>query len=195
VALGDVSGKGVPAALIMAMVQGMLGLLHELGQPIELVLPALNRSLIEHNPGNKFVTLGMGVLSQDGTLALTNGGHCPLAVLRRDRSVQLVTPRGPILGLLPAATWGVETVQMAPGDTIVFYSDGISESFSPTDEEFGIEGVRKTLEGFSGSTAEELADALLEAAAAHRAGREAEDDVTLLVVRYLGGDEAREQRG
>jgi serine phosphatase RsbU (regulator of sigma subunit) len=97
--------------------------------------------------------------------------------------------------LLPAATWGVETVQMAPGDTIVFYSDGISESFSPTDEEFGIEGVRKTLEGFSGSTAEELADALLEAAAAHRAGREAEDDVTLLVVRYLGGDEAREQRG
>ena len=195
VALGDVSGKGVPAALIMAMVQGMLGLLHELGQPIELVLPALNRSLIEHNPGNKFLTLGMGVLSRDGTLALTNAGHCPLAVLRGDRSVQLVTPRGPILGLLPAATWGVETIQMAPGDTIVFYSDGISEWFSPTDEEFGVEGVRRTLEGFSGSTAEDLADALLEAAAAHGAGREAEDDVTLLVVRYLGQDAAGEQRG
>lgn len=189
VALGDVSGKGVAAALIMAMVQGLLGLLHELGQPIDLVLPALNRSLLEHNPGNRFLTLGIGVLSPDGTLAVTNAGHCPIAVLRGDSSVHLVTPRGPILGLLPAATWGVESLQMAPGDTIVFYSDGISESFSPTGEEFGVEGVQRLLGGLTGATAERVGQALLEAAAAHRAGREADDDVTLLVVRYLGQKE------
>ncbi|HVN76830.1 MAG TPA: SpoIIE family protein phosphatase [Thermoanaerobaculaceae bacterium] len=186
VALGDVSGKGMAAALLMAMVQGLLGLLHELSQPIDAILPSLNRSLLEHNPGNRFLTLGMGVLSPDGTLALTNAGHCPLAVLRGDSSVQLVPPRGPILGLLPAAVWGVETVALAPGEAIVFYSDGISESFSPTDEEFGVEGVRRTLESLAGVSAEGVADALLQAAALHRAGREAEDDVTVLVARYTG---------
>jgi sigma-B regulation protein RsbU (phosphoserine phosphatase) len=186
VALGDVSGKGVPAALIMAMVQGLLGLLHELGQPIASVLPALNRSLIEHNPGNRFLTLGAAVLAADGTLELANAGHCPLAVLRRDGTVQLVSPKGPILGLLPAATWGTDTLRLAPGESVVLYSDGISESFSPNDEEFGVEGVQRTLAGLAGAGAEDVAQGLLKAAAAHRAGREAEDDVTLLVVRYRG---------
>jgi len=190
VALGDVSGKGVAAALIMAMVQGLLGLLHELGQPIDIVLPALNRSLLEHNPGNRFLTLAMGVLSPDGGLSLTNAGHCPIAVVRGDASVQLVPPRGPILGLLPAAKWGLETLQLATGDAVVFYSDGISESFSPRDEEFGVEGIQRTLAGVTGVSAEGMANALMEAAAAHRAGREAEDDVTLLVVRYTGAPPA-----
>ncbi|HQT94942.1 MAG TPA: SpoIIE family protein phosphatase [Thermoanaerobaculaceae bacterium] len=186
VALGDVSGKGVPAALIMAMVQGLLGLLHELGQPIASMLPALNRSLIAHNPGNRFLTLGAGVLAADGTLELANAGHCPLAVLRGDGAVQLVSPKGPILGLLPDAAWETDTLRLAPGESVVLYSDGVSESFSPNDEEFGVEGVQRTLGGLAGAGAEDVVQALLRAAAAHRAGREAEDDVTLLVVRYRG---------
>jgi len=167
-------------------VQGLLGLLHELGQPIDVVLPSLNKSLLDHNPGNRFMTLGIGVLSPDGTMAVANAGHCPIAVVRGDKSVQLLSPRGPILGLLPLAKWGVESIEMAPGDTIVFYSDGISESFSPTGEEFGIEGIQRTLAGLAGQTAEKMGQALLDAAATHRQGREADDDVTLLVVRYKG---------
>ena len=186
VALGDVSGKGVAAALIMAMVQGLLGLLHELDQPIAAMLPALNRSLIEHNPGNRFLTLGAGLLAADGTLELANAGHCPLAVLRGDGGVELVSPKGPILGLLPDAKWGTDTLRLAPGESLVLYSDGVSESFSPKDVEFGTEGVERTLAGLAGADAEGVARAVLQAAAAHRAGREAEDDVTLLVVRYRG---------
>jgi len=184
VALGDVSGKGVGAALIMAMVQGLLGLLHELGQPIEAVLPALNRSLLQHNPGNRFLTLGLGILQEDGTLEVANAGHCPLAVLRADGNVELVPPHGPILGLLPQAVWRAASLKLAAGDAVVFYSDGISESFSPTGEEFGVEGVKNTLNGLGGRNAESVGRALLDAASAHRAGREADDDVTLLVVRY-----------
>jgi sigma-B regulation protein RsbU (phosphoserine phosphatase) len=186
VALGDVSGKGVTAALIMAMAQGLIGLLHELGQPIEAMMPALNRSLLKHNPGNRFLTLAMGVLGANGDLSLVNAGHCPLALLQADGSVELMPPRGPILGLLPMATWGVAGLHMSAGDSIVFYSDGISESFSPTGEEFGVEGVQKTLAGLGGKDAETIGRALLEAAAKHRAGREADDDVTLLVLRYRG---------
>jgi sigma-B regulation protein RsbU (phosphoserine phosphatase) len=186
VALGDVSGKGVGAALIMAMVQGLLGLLHELGQPIDAMLPALNRSLLQHIPGNRFLTLGLGILHEDGTLEIANAGHCPLAVLRGDGTVELVPPHGPILGLLPQAVWRVGSVKLASGDAVVFYSDGISESFSPKGEEFGVEGVRCTLTTLGGRNAESVGRALLDAASAHRAGREADDDVTLLVVQYCG---------
>ena len=189
-AVGDVSGKGVAAALIMAMVQGLLGLLNELEQPIASVLPALNRSLLEHNPGNRFLTLGAGVLAADGAIELANAGHCPLAVLRGDGTVELLGPRGPILGLLPAATWGTETLRLAPGESVVFYSDGVSESFSPADEEFGVEGVRRALADLGGAGAEQIAQRLLDAAAAFRASREPEDDITVLVVRYTGPAEA-----
>ncbi|OFV79435.1 MAG: hypothetical protein A2Y78_09410 [Acidobacteria bacterium RBG_13_68_16] len=186
VALGDVSGKGVGAALIMAMAQGLIGLLHELGQPIEALMPALNRSLLKHNPGNRFLTLALGLLRSDGSLSLTNAGHCPLAVLRASGSVELVPPQGPILGLLPMAKWAVAEVKLSAGDSIVFYSDGISESFSPESEEFGVDGVQRTLAGLGGRDAEVVGRALLDAAAKHRAGREADDDVTLLVLRYRG---------
>jgi sigma-B regulation protein RsbU (phosphoserine phosphatase) len=183
-ALGDVSGKGVTAALIMAMAQGLLGLLNELGHPIDQMLPALNRNLLQYNPGNRFLTLGLGVLHEDGTLELANAGHCPFAVVRSEGTVELVSPQGPIVGLLPGAKWGVNTVHLAEGDAIVFYSDGISESFSPKGEEFGVEGVRRTLETLGGRDAETVGRALLEAAAAYRSGREADDDVTLLVIHY-----------
>jgi sigma-B regulation protein RsbU (phosphoserine phosphatase) len=186
VALGDVSGKGVSAALIMAMAQGLIGLLHELGQPIDALMPALNRSLVKHNPGNRFLTLGVGLLRSDGSLSLANAGHCPLAVLRASGSVELVPPQGPVLGLLPTAKWAVTDVKLSAGDSIVFYSDGISESFSPESEEFGVEGVERTLAGLGGRDAEVVGRALLDAAAKHRAGREADDDVTILVVRYRG---------
>jgi sigma-B regulation protein RsbU (phosphoserine phosphatase) len=186
VALGDVSGKGVGAALIMAMAQGLLGLLNELGHPIEQMLPALNRNLLQHNPGNRFLTLALGILQANGVLSLGNAGHCPLVLLRENGTVELVASHGPILGLLPAANWGVATVQLAKGDSVVLYSDGISESFSPRGEEFGVEGVQRTLAALGGKEAEVVGRGLLEAAAAHRAGREAEDDVTLLVLRFRG---------
>jgi sigma-B regulation protein RsbU (phosphoserine phosphatase) len=186
VALGDVSGKGVGAALIMAMVQGLLGLLHELDQPLEEMLPALNRNLGQYNPGNRFLTLGLGLLSADGTLLLANAGHCPIALLRAGGEVELRPPRGPVLGILPVAAWGVESLLLGRDDTVVLYSDGISESFSPENEEFGVQGVQRCLAGLSGRSAAAIGKTVLDAASAFRAGREADDDVTLLVVRYTG---------
>lgn len=185
-AVGDVSGKGVSASLIMAMAQGLLGVLNDLGQSLDEVLPALNRSLSRHNPGNRFLTLGASVVYPDGTLKLANAGHCPLALVRAGGSVELIQPHGPVLGLLPVAVWRSEVTHMAPGDTLVLYSDGIAESFSPHGEEFGTEGVARTVGAHAGEDPEVVGRALLEAAAAHRSGREADDDVTVLVVRYTG---------
>ncbi len=186
IALGDVSGKGVAAALIMAMMQGLLGMLNDIGRPLEEFPVQLNRTLQQYNPGNRFLTLATGVLTPAGEFTLVNAGHCPVAVVRRDGKVELINSHGPVLGLLPFARWGSGTVTLAPGDMVVLYSDGIAESFAPNGDEFGTEGVEKSVAALAGRDAKTVAQGLLEAAAAFRQGREAEDDVTILAMRYTG---------
>jgi sigma-B regulation protein RsbU (phosphoserine phosphatase) len=93
---------------------------------------------------------------------------------------------GPVLGLLPFGSWEVETLHLEPGDALVIYSDGVSESTSHTGEDFGTRGVCETLATMAGKTPTEMAQALLEASIAFRDGRPASDDVSLLVVRYEG---------
>jgi serine phosphatase RsbU (regulator of sigma subunit)/pSer/pThr/pTyr-binding forkhead associated (FHA) protein len=189
VALGDVSGKGVAAALIMAMMQGLLEMLNDIGRPLGDFPLQINRTLQQYNPGNRFLTLAAGLLTPSGQFTLVNAGHCPVAVVRAAGGVELVKSHGPVLGLLPLARWGTTTVNLERGDVVVFYSDGIAESFSPTGEEFGTEGVERTVGALNGRDAKTITRALLEAAAEYRVGREAEDDVTILSMRYTGSGE------
>jgi sigma-B regulation protein RsbU (phosphoserine phosphatase) len=183
-AVGDVSGKGISAALLMAMLQGLLELLHDLGQPLGELLPALDRAFRRHNPGNRFLTLAAAFLDPEGGLELANAGHCPAALLRRDGEVELVRPHGPVLGILPGASWRSERLRLQPGDALVLYSDGILESAAPDGSELGLAGIEGCLRAVAGHSPAAISEALLGAAADHRAGGEAEDDVTVLVCRY-----------
>ncbi len=193
VTVGDVSGKGVAASLLMALVQGLLGLLHDLGQPLSSLAPTLDRNLRQYNPGNRFLTLATAVVQRDGTTEVLNAGHCPVVVVRADGTLEEIPPHGPVLGLLPAARWSTTELALRCGDALVLYSDGILESSSPEGAEFGQDGIRGAV-AKAGQSAGELGAALLEAAAAHRRGSEAEDDVTVLVVRFLGEAGGREPR-
>jgi serine phosphatase RsbU (regulator of sigma subunit) len=195
-ALGDVSGKGIGAALWMALAQGLLGLLHDLAHPLEDLLPELNRALVRHNPNNRFLTLGLVLIAPDGRTRWANAGHCAGIHLRPGRAPELLPSTGPVLGLLPATgagggalpapRWAVRELALEPGDRIVFYSDGVTESISPAGLELEVEGLVAALADGAGESAEAAGRRLLEAAAAHRAGGEAGDDVTVLAVRYFG---------
>ena len=178
------AGKGVAASLIMALATGMLRLLHEMGHPLAEVLPLVHSQLLHYSPGNKYLTLAALVLYPDGRVLLSNAGHCPPAVVRHFGHVALVEHGGPVLGLLPFGDWAPIELTLEPGDAIVIYSDGISESLSPSGEDFGPRGVSRTLEQCADRPAGEMARCLLDAAAAFREGRPADDDVSLLVVRY-----------
>jgi sigma-B regulation protein RsbU (phosphoserine phosphatase) len=105
-------------------------------------------------------------------------------VVRTGGEVESIGPHGPVLGLLPVARWGSAELVLDDGDLLVLYSDGILESFSPDGREFGLEGIRSSLAAVAGRSAADVGAALLDAAAAHRCGREADDDVTVLVVRF-----------
>ncbi|HWN44023.1 MAG TPA: SpoIIE family protein phosphatase [Thermoanaerobaculia bacterium] len=183
-ALGDIAGKGMSAALLMAMIQGLLELLHDLGQPLSGLLPLLDGQLRRHNPGNRFLTFAVAFLYADGTVEISNAGHCPVVLLRRDGGIELVQPHGPILGVLPRTGWGSERLALRPGDALAFYSDGILESMDPEGNELGLEGIEAALRPLAGNAPAEIAEGLLRAAESHRRGGEAQDDVTLLVARY-----------
>jgi phosphoserine phosphatase RsbU/P len=185
-ALGDVAGKGVAASLIMALATGMLKLLHEMGHPLADILPLLHGQLLNYSPGNKYLTLAASVVYPDGRVLLANAGHCPPALVRHDGHVTLLADGGPVLGLLPFGDWTPIELRLEPGDALVIYSDGISESVSPAGDDFGPGGVSRTLECLAGRPADEMATGLLEASTAYRQGRPADDDVSLLVVRYTG---------
>lgn len=186
VGVGDIAGKGIAAALLMAMMEGLLEVFNDLGWPLGELVPLLDRSLRKNNPGNKFLTLATALLHPDGRLEIVNAGHCPVALLRAAGTVETVRPTGPLLGLLPRAAWTVREMRLAPGDTLVFYSDGICESASPAEEEFGVGGVERTLRTLAGKSPGEILAELLEAVVRHREGAEAGDDVTMLAVSYRG---------
>ena len=184
VAVGDVSGKGVAAALVMAMVQGLAEMLHDVGLPLAEFLPVLDRNLRRFNPGNRFLTLATALIQPSGHVDLANAGHCPAAVMRADGGVEFRDPRGPVLGLLVGATWGSEALALGPGDLLVLYSDGILEATSPAGEEFGLARIERALRAACGKEPAEIGERLLQSVAEHRAGSEAEDDVTVLVTRF-----------
>ncbi len=185
-ALGDVAGKGLDAAIFMAMFQeaidDYLATRREdwsVGCLVEFVHELLGPEL----PSNKFATLVVGSICPGGTLRLVNAGHTPPILRRRDGSIEEVGSSGPVVGLLADSCWRSVESRFEPGDTMVLYSDGVSESVSADDDEFGVDGLRAVVDAEGSSDVEGLASAILGKAEMFRGGAPATDDVTLLVVR------------
>lgn len=184
-ALGDVSGKGAPAALLTAIVQGMFTVLASTaGGPAD-ALGQINRGLLRRAVESKFVTLLYAALGPDGQLCYSNGGHNPPFVLKRDRVLRLETG-GMILGMFEMAPYEEATVQLEPGDTVVVFSDGLSEAQNLAGEEFGEDRMIQFLEANRHASPADLRDGLIGLVREFSAGAPQSDDLTVLVVRYGG---------
>jgi phosphoserine phosphatase RsbU/P len=173
IAVGDVAGKGLPAAVVMAMIQ------EELEERIASCASAecdpartaarLHDFLTPLLPRNRFATAALGWLDDDGTLTLVNAGHPPPIIVRRDGSLDEIGSTGPVLGVLPGAQWQSVTHRLEEGDALVLYSDGVSEAVVDG-QELGVCGLRKLLRT---ATSPQSVLAQLETA----------DDVTMVVLR------------
>jgi sigma-B regulation protein RsbU (phosphoserine phosphatase) len=124
-----------------------------------------------------------GVLSPDGTLVYCNGGHNAPVLLSRGRVSRLETG-GMILGMFDFASYDQETLKLEPGDTLVVFSDGISEAQNPAGEEYGDERLIACLEANRGAAPAAVREALLASARTFAAGAMQSDDMTVLIVRY-----------
>lgn len=185
--LGDVAGKGPPAALLSALMQGMFASqVHGMDGPASFVTVA-NQVLCRRGIESRFVTLMLGIVSADGTLTYTNAGHNPPFVVGPG-GVRRLETGGPVVGLLEFAPYTQASVRLEPGDTVVVFSDGVSEAQNAAGDDFGDDRVLAAIQAPAGTGAQALVTQVFEAVRTFTAGTAQGDDITAMVIRYLGPD-------
>ncbi|MDQ4123051.1 MAG: SpoIIE family protein phosphatase [Acidobacteriota bacterium] len=184
VALGDVSGKGTAAALLMSSLHAAIHAQIAARTPLLETVDAVNKYLAENTPPNRFVTLFVAELdTRSGTLAFVNAGHNPPLVARADGSVEQLASGGFPLGILPNATYEVGQTHLNSGEALVIYSDGVNETVNRQDEEFGVERLAAVVKDNLHRTASGLRDRIESALSAFADGADAPDDITLVIVK------------
>ncbi len=184
VALGDVAGKGLPAALLMASLQASLRALSELGLPPDNMMTRLNRLLCRTVPENRFVTFFYSLLDPKAhTLTYVNAGQNPPYIVRRGQPAERLAQTGPPLGLFDTTKYTAKTVSMSAGDILVCYSDGVTEARGGTEEEFGEERLTDLVGREHAGTPIDIIKRITEAMLSFCAGHSYQDDVTMVVLK------------
>ena len=188
VAVGDVSGKGIPAALFMAVAMTVLRSMARQGLEPAEVLRRLNNELLEQNPRGMFVTLQCLVFDLAArTVTCASAGHHGAArVLPGQLPAMVFNSSGRVLGLLPVDEFPTETIPLEPGETLVLFTDGVSEAFDAQEELFGEERLLALLEALPGRSATETTLEVLAAVRRHATGVKQSDDITVVSVRNAG---------
>ena len=181
--LGDVSGKGIPAALRMANLQAYLRVLADSAPQDPLrVVRQVNRSLWQNTPPGDFATLFFGILTDPARrLTYINCGHNPPLCLRRDGSIERLTATATVLGAFEEWECALGRTQLAPGDLLIVYSDGVTEA-RRGGEHFGEERLVEAIRSRADAAPDVVVSAILDRVQEFGAGDQS-DDLTLLVAR------------
>jgi sigma-B regulation protein RsbU (phosphoserine phosphatase) len=183
-ALGDVAGKGLPAAVVMVMIQEELE--HRItscaraGCDPATTMRRLDAFLKPLLPSNRFATAVIGFLDDDGSLTIVNAGHCPPMIVRADGEIEEIDSTGPVVGIVPSSRWFSTTANLGDGDLLILYSDGVIESPSRDGHDFGTVGITRAVSGVS--CPRNVAAAIVEAATRHAGGAAQYDDLTVMVI-------------
>ena len=183
--IGDVAGKGSPAALLAAAVLGMFSAEATYQAGAAALMTRLNRGLFRRAIEARFLTSFYGILAPDGSLTYCNAGHnAPLLVSAS--SIRRLETGGVVLGLFDTASFEEETLKLGPGDLIVLFSDGVTEAMNAEGEEFTDDRLIACANAHRGEAPQQVLDALLADVHAFCAGEAQSDDVTAVLVRYNG---------
>ncbi|MEW6510597.1 MAG: SpoIIE family protein phosphatase [Bacteroidota bacterium] len=185
IAIGDVSGKGPPAALLMANLQATIRALVPLRLGLGELTGRVNDLMCENTGGNKFVTFFWGAIDHVArTLAYVNAGHNYPYVVHADGGFERLDRGGMILGIMKTETpYEEAVVGFHPGDTLVLFTDGVSEAMSGTQEEYGEARLERVLLSSRDKSAQEVMEAIYRDVLAHTQGAPQSDDITMMVVR------------
>jgi len=181
--IADVSGKGLGAALLTTMLQGALSGL-TLGTDPARVFSHINSFLCDHSEVGRYATMFFGILDQQGHLEFINAGHPSPFLIRRGAAEEPFTEGSFPVGLVPEAQYAAVCLQLEPGDTLVLFSDGVTEAADPDEQMFGVARLKQLLTGQMECPLEQLQKCVLEAVENFARGAHQADDLTLLIVRY-----------
>ncbi len=187
VVVGDVSGKGVAAALLMAVCKTLIKATSYKGMPADNVLSEVNNILVEESPSNMFVTLFYGVLdTRSGAFEYSNAGHnSPFIISNEGNNTRIQDVGGLILGAMKETEYQSNVLMLKPGESVFLYTDGVTEAFNSKEEEFGEKRLSEFLSGRNSLTSTELVDQLFEEIKIFSNGVEQSDDITCLALKYL----------
>jgi sigma-B regulation protein RsbU (phosphoserine phosphatase) len=184
IALGDVSGKGTAAALLMSSLHAAVHAQAAFNNSIVDTINAVNRYLAENTPSNRFVTLFYAELDPEtGSLAFLNAGHNPPLIVHAAGTVEQLASGGLPLGINPNADFREGRTQINPGDVLVIYSDGVSEAYNPEGEEFGTARLWEVVSRNLDASAAGIRDRIESALTKFSQGTPAADDITLVIVK------------
>lgn len=182
-ALGDVAGKGPPAALLAAMLQGMITAESRAAESPSGLMSSLNRALVDRGLGSQFATLAYGVLFPDGRFSYCNAGHnAPLVA--SGSQIRRLTTGGPILGAFRDAAFEEETLALSEQDLVVMFSDGVTEACNPEGEEFGEERLISAVSSYAALPGREFLAAILGNVSRFCHDAQQTDDVTVTATRF-----------
>ncbi len=181
--LGDVAGKGPPAALLSALLQGLFAAQATSQDGPAASVGRMNVALTRRGIESRYATLFAAHLEPDGLLTACNAGHNP-PVLVTTAGVSRLETGGTVVGLFESAQYGEESVRLSDGDMVVVFSDGVSEALSATEDEFGDDRLIEAVTRAAGGSVQDVVDALLESVKAFTHGAPQNDDITIVVVRY-----------
>jgi sigma-B regulation protein RsbU (phosphoserine phosphatase) len=186
IALGDVSGKGTAAALLMSSLHAAIHAQVSAKSTLAETVTSVNQYLADNTPSNRFVTLFIAELDPStGLLRYINAGHNPPIIGRMDGSIVQLGSGGFPLGIMPGAEFEVGETELMPGESLVVYSDGVSEANNLIDEEFGMDRLCDVIKNNLKSSAAGMRDKVESALSAFTQTAPANDDITLVIVKRV----------
>jgi phosphoserine phosphatase RsbU/P len=184
VTLGDVAGKGSPAALLMALLLAVLRTLVDEELEAPALAERLNVQICRHSPSSRFITLFYGVYAPaTGALTYVNAGQTPPLIRRLDGRYDRLGSTGVALGMFEGSVFGAAETMLQPGETLVLYSDGITEAEDPAGQPFEEAGLEMVVERNACAQPSEIGTRILSAVAEHAKASRFTDDLTVLVLK------------
>jgi len=184
--VADISGKGLPAALLMANIQATLRAIIGAHATLAELASRVNALLHASTPPNKFATgFFLAYDPETGRAVYVNGGHNDGIVLRTDGSVQLLTTTGLPLGLFPKADYEEGCVTLSPGDLLMIYSDGVTEAQNESEDDFEMERVIEVLKAHRESSASMIVEEMVSQIDAFVGAAPQHDDITLMILKRV----------
>lgn len=179
---GDIAGKGVAASMLMAHLHASVRTLADLGFPPGQMMERANRIFCESTMSNHYATLVCGRLGRGGDVELLNAGHCSPLLLQAGR-VTMLEPTSVPVGLFCVEEFASRQLTLGSGDSLVLYTDGITEAFNASGEQYGTDRLARTAFAHRADAPRDLVAACLEDMRAFRGAAEKTDDVTVMVIR------------
>jgi sigma-B regulation protein RsbU (phosphoserine phosphatase) len=185
VTLGDVSGKGASAALMMMVLRAMVHFACQRESDVLGILSQTNGVMFDNSPAQFYVTFFFGdLITGTGKMRYVNAGHIPPILYRaRSRTTERLTAGGTVIGLFPEAPFEAGEVEFAPGDILLVFTDGLSEAWGPNEEEFGEDRMGALIRDNASLPARELEQKIQNEVETFTNGARATDDRTLIIVK------------